>query len=108
MVEEATFRKSRGVVDIFDSGDGIAIGTDHTQSRIEEPGLRFVPCVGYRHSMLTSPPETFRLIGVFSKKTPRCDDSVFLTVALRRLGAKELLGHSMSPSGSFKLGYSIA
>jgi hypothetical protein len=80
------------------SGAGVVLGI----------GTVVVGSEGYRHSMLTSPHETYRLIGVFSNITSCCDDSVFLTVVLRRLGAKELLGHNMSSSSSFKLGYSIA
>ena len=70
-------------------------------------GTVVVGSEGYCHSMLTSPHETYRLIGVFSRITSRCDDSVFLTIASRRLDAMEFLGHNMSPSHSFKLGSAL-
>jgi len=90
--------EAAGIALVQVSGAGVVLGI----------GTVVVGSEGYCHSMLTSPHEIYRLIGVFSKKTSRSDDSVFLTVELRRLGAKDLLGHNMSPSRSFKFGYRIA
>ena len=44
VVEEAAFGEPGSFADILNARGGVALGADDVESRIEEPGLRFVPC----------------------------------------------------------------